>query len=343
MIATPHAPTKLNLRDVPEIEQRSPTGKFRSFAKNVSISLGGLRNIGIWGGGHPFDFQIRRIPPGAAVCPHHAHLVQWEFFHVRSGSGQVRAGDSRYEVQQGDCFLHPPGEAHQLINTGTDDLEVMIVADNPPLDGFYYPDSDKWGLRTPSVFFKMTPVDYFEGEDTVVDAAEPAPRLPQPATSFLQRHCRLEDIPWEEWSSPKGRFRGAFRGVSLAFGAKHRTPVGLGGHPFDVEFGKLPVGATLFPYHAHQLQWEFYLFTAGRGEFRLAEERFMLEPGDCVMAPPGVAHTFANTGETELHYCVIADDHVNETWHLPDSQKIGFSNPRRYVRTQPTEYLDGEE
>lgn len=340
---SPTPPPKINLRDLPELEQRSPTGKFHSFAKNVSVALGTPRNVGVWGGGHPFDFQIRRIPPGTAVCPHHAHIVQWEFFHVLRGTGTVRAGDTRHAIRAGDNFLHPPGEAHQLINTGTEDLEVFIVADNPPLDGFYYPDSDKWGLRTPSVFFKMTPVDYFEGEDTVVAAPGSAPALTPPATPFTQRLRHTGDIAWEDWQSPKGKFRGSFRGVSLAFGAQHKTPVGLGGHPFDVEFGKVPAGATLFPFHAHTLQWEFYFFTAGCGEFRLRDERFAVEPGDCVVAPPGAPHTFANTGHEELHYCVIADDHVAETWEMPESRKTGFSNPRRFVRTTEVDYLDGEE
>ncbi|MBA3850457.1 MAG: hypothetical protein C0502_10770, partial [Opitutus sp.] len=233
-------PPKLNLRDVPGTEQRSPSGKFHSFARNVSLALGGIRNVGPWGGGHPFDFQVRSIPPGAAICPHHAHIVQWELFVVRHGTGTVRAGDERRTVRAGDCFLHPPGEAHQLSNAGPEDLEVFIFADNPPLDGFWYPDSQKWGLRTPSVFFRMTPVDYFDGEDTVADAPPPVPALTPPATPFSARCRHLDEIPWEDWASPKGKFRGSFRGISLAFGAQHRTPVGLGGHPFDLELGKVP-------------------------------------------------------------------------------------------------------
>jgi uncharacterized cupin superfamily protein len=328
---------------VPEVEQRSPTGKFHSFSRNVSLALGGVRNTGTWGGGHPFDFQVRRLPPGAAVCPHHAHVVQWEFFHVLRGTGSVRAGAERHGIRAGDCFLHPPGEAHQLINTGPDDLEVFIVADNPPLDAFYYPDSDKWGLRTPNVFFRMSPVDYFEGEDTVVDPPAAVPPLPAPATPFAQRLRHLDDIAWEDWSSPKGKFRGSFRGVSLAFGSRHRAHLGEGGHPFDVEFGKVPPGATLFPFHWHALQWEFYVFLEGGSEFRLGDARFAVEPGDCVMAAPGAGHQFRNTSDADLHYLVIADDPPVEFWHLPDSGKYGLSSPRKYFRAQETDYLDGEE
>lgn len=383
---------KINLRDVPELEQRSPTGKFHSFAKNVSLALGGIRNVGAWGGGHPFDFQVRRIPPGAAVCPHHAHIVQWEMFVVRRGTGTVRVGAERREVRTGDCFLHPPGEAHQLINAGSDDLEVFIVADNPQLDGFYYPDSDKWGLRTPSVFFRLSPVDYFDGEDAPPVAAPSAdvrntnigpaqssgpatanvrntnnpppdslpaperasanvrntniapPTLPPPATPFTARCKNIDDIAWEDWQSPKGKFRGSFRGISLAFGAQHRAPLSAGGHPFDLELGRVPPGATLFPFHWHALQWEFYVFLEGRGEFRLDDATFPVEPGDCVMAAPGVGHGFRNTGESDLLYFVIADDPLNEFWCYADSNKFGFPKPRKVFRAVDVpHFTDGEE
>ncbi|OYU97910.1 MAG: cupin, partial [Verrucomicrobiales bacterium VVV1] len=42
---------------------------------------------------------------------------------------------------------------------------VLIVADNPPLDAFHYPDSDKWGLRAPRKFFRLNEADYWDGEE----------------------------------------------------------------------------------------------------------------------------------------------------------------------------------
>ncbi len=156
---------KTNLRQVAEVEQRSPTGKFHSFSRNVSLALGGLRNTGTWGGGHPFDFQVRRLPRGAAICPHHAHLAQWELFVIRRGSGTVRAGKRRHAVRAGDCFIHPPGEAHQIINTGRRDLVFHVIADNPLIDTYYFPDSKKWGIRQPRMIFRLTEVDYFDGEE----------------------------------------------------------------------------------------------------------------------------------------------------------------------------------
>lgn len=349
MTRPPVAMHPTNLRDIPEDEQRSPGGKFRSFCRNVSLAVGGLRNTGTWGGGHPFDVQIRRIPPGAAVCPFHRHFAQWELFVVRSGSGVVRAEQASHPVRAGDAFVHPPGEAHQLTNNGAVDLEVLIVADNPALDACYYPDSDKWGLRPPGIFFRAEAADYFAGEDPAPaggpDTAGRPPPLPTPAPAlpFAQRLVNLDDIPWEDWASPRGKFRAAGRQVSLALGARPRTPTGLGGHPFDLEYGRIAPGNRPCPFHSHSAQWEFYLFTGGRGFFRLNEERFEVGPGDVVLAPPGAAHDMTAADDAELFYFLVADNPASEFWHYPDSGKWGFNQPRKIFRPVEVDYLDGEE
>ena len=156
---------KTHVPSLPWEEAKSPTGKYHSYCRNLSLALGGTRNAGTWAGGHPFDLQIRRVPPGTAIGPFHSHLAQREMFVVQSGAGTVRAGAASYPVATGAVFVHPPGEPHQLSNTGTIDLEVLIIADNPPLDAFHYPDSDQWGIRAPRKFFRMGEIDYWDGEE----------------------------------------------------------------------------------------------------------------------------------------------------------------------------------
>lgn len=267
---------KIHVTAVPEEEQRSPNGKFHSWARNLSLALGGLRNAGPWAGGHPFDLQIRRIPPGAAVCPFHSHFAQWELFVVLTGIATVRAGTETHAATTGEVFVHPPGEPHQLINPGPGELEVLIITDNPPLDGGYYPDSDKWVLRPPGKIFRLTEVDYFDGEDpappgTPAHQIKPAPSGP-PLSPFLSRKLHPNTLPWEPWDSPKGKFRGTGKSLSLALGAKANTPTGLGGHPFDLELGKLAPGECGCPFHSHTTQWELYYFLRGSGTFRVTTE-----------------------------------------------------------------------
>ena len=338
---------KVRLDNLPWEEQRSPSGKFHSFCRNVSVALGGVRNVGPWGGGHPFDLQTRRIPPGAAVCPFHSHFAQWEMFVVRQGGGTVRTADARTEVKTGDVYINPPGAAHQLINTSGSDFEVLIIADNPPLDAFYYPDSNKWGLRPPGKIFRITETDYFDGEEAPVASApayKPPPSPPAlPIAPFAQRKLHIDDLPWETWASPKGRFRGSSKELSISLGAKRNTPAGLGGHPFDLELGKLAPGECPCPFHSHAAQWELYVFLAGTGTVRTDAGDTPVGAGDGVLHPPAKAHQFTNTGATDLLYYLIADNPPVDHWHYPDSGKRGLREPRMFFRPHEADYWDGEE
>ena len=337
---------RVHLADIPWIEQRSPSGKFHSFCQNVSIALGATRNTGLSLGGHPFDVQIRRVPPGAAVCPGHSHLAQWEFFVVRAGSGTLRTGAETYAVKTGDFFVHPPGIPHQLTNTGSADLEVLIVADNPDLDGCHYPDSDKWALR-PGTTFRMTTAGYFDGEDDAPSAANsykpPAPPAVSAPVPFARRKSTVDDLAWEIWQSPKKKYRADFAQLSESVGAQWNTPTGLGGHPFDLELGKVPPGFCGCPYHSHVTQWEFYIFLKGAAAFRTPAGIAPVGPGDIVLTPPGEAHQFTNTGPDELLYLLVADNPIYDAYYYPDSDKWGLRAPRKYFRLNETDYWDGEE
>lgn len=156
----------VHIPDLPEIHAKSPTGKYESYCKDVSLALGGVKDTGAWGGGHPFDLQQRRVPPGATVCPLHAHSGQWELFVVTAGAATVRTGDGKKtKVRAGDSFVQPPGTAHQITNTGKEDFVFFVIADNLPVDSTYYPDSDKWQIKPQRKLFRMQPTTYFDGEE----------------------------------------------------------------------------------------------------------------------------------------------------------------------------------
>ncbi|HVY71858.1 MAG TPA: cupin domain-containing protein [Verrucomicrobiae bacterium] len=156
---------KVNLDQIDWFEQRSPKGRFHVFRKNVSTALGGKRDIGEWGGGHPFDLELYRMPPGATNFPYHSHASQWEMYLVVDGTGQVRTPAGWEPIRAGDTFLCPPGEPHQIQNNGTVDLLFYVIADNPRADVNHYPDSNKWGVKPQRKFFTMQEVDYYHGED----------------------------------------------------------------------------------------------------------------------------------------------------------------------------------
>ena len=292
--------------------------------------------------------QIRRIPAGASVCPFHLHLAQWEFFVVQNGAGSVRTAEGRTPIKTGDVFFHPPGVAHQLSADAGSELEVLIVTDNPPLDACYYPDSDKWFLRPPGKIFRMTEVDYFDGEDPSPPGRAPYRTAPAPAAPevapFAQRKMHLDDVPWEEFASPKKKFRGFSKELSIALGAKRNTPTGLGGHPFDLELQKLRPAECGCPFHAHAAEWELFLILSGTATVRAGDAMHTLHSGDVVLHPPGEVHQIMNASSTEeLLFFVIADNAPVEYWSYPDSGKWGLRAPRQFFRMTAADYWDGEE
>src|SRR5437879_4805574 len=144
---------KINLKEVPEQERKSPKGKFGRFSKNISIALGREPESLDLSKRHPFDLALVRIPKGKTLCPYHAHAAESELYLVVSGRGSVRDKDAITEVEPGDAFLFQPCEAHQLSNAGDEDFAYYVIADNPRSAGRaggsrYYPDRGKWWVVT---------------------------------------------------------------------------------------------------------------------------------------------------------------------------------------------------
>lgn len=156
---------KINLADVPAEERVSPKGKFHVLQKNISLALGGVKDTGPSGGGHPFDVCEAVIPPGKTNWPFHFHCAQWEFFLVKKGSGVVRRRDAEMEIREGDAFLQKPGEPHQIRNTGDGDLVLLIVADNPPCDTVGYPDTGQWFIKPPRKLLSGEEREFYAGEE----------------------------------------------------------------------------------------------------------------------------------------------------------------------------------
>ena len=66
------------------------------------------------------------LPPGATVTRHH-HDVLEEIYLILSGSGLMQLGDDQSIVVTGDAIFIPRGTPHQLTNTGTDPMRIVLV------------------------------------------------------------------------------------------------------------------------------------------------------------------------------------------------------------------------
>jgi len=157
---------KVNTQHIEELSWTSPKGTFAGSGKQVSEALGRKPESTNLRERHPFDVEILRVPPGKAPYSYHSHSAQWEFYHVISGTGSVRHDGGTTPIEPGDAFIFEPGQPHQVINDGTQDLVVYVVADNPIGESSYMHDSQKWIVRSPvRRIIRSEPIDFYEGEE----------------------------------------------------------------------------------------------------------------------------------------------------------------------------------
>lgn len=99
-------------------------------------------------GAKKLGYNLTVVPPGKRAFPYHCHHANEELFFVLAGQGELRFGDQTYPVRAGDLIGCPPGgpeHAHQLINTGAEELRYLSVSTTLDTDIFQYPDSGKFG------------------------------------------------------------------------------------------------------------------------------------------------------------------------------------------------------
>jgi mannose-6-phosphate isomerase-like protein (cupin superfamily) len=58
------------------------------------------------------------------------------------------------------------------------------------------------------------------------------------------------------------------------------------------------------PLHLHHAQEEYFYVIEGRALFQVGEQKVELKPGDSVLGPRGVPHTFVPVGETPAHMLI---------------------------------------
>lgn len=331
----------MNFGDVPWVDWQSPTGKFFGSGRQVSSALGAKHNANLAEGGHPFDLEYGRLRPGKSGCPYHSHSSQWELFVIVSGRGTVRSGAEQREVKAGDAVMHPPGDTHQLTNTGDTDLDYLLFCDNPVVDVWRYPDSNKWGYKPAGGIFRPTFVDYYLDED-VPENQTPRP-APPPPSEARARFVTIAELPEGGGPSPKGRYCSYTRDISLALGGVRDTGMWGGGHPFDLQQRRVPPGAAVCPLHAHSVQWELFVALAGEATVQSGDERIVVKAGDVFLQPPGTAHQITNTGTADFTFYVLADNHPADSTYYPTSKKWQMKPQGKIFRMVETDYFDGEE
>lgn len=137
----------INIADVelqPLPDAFAPTGPA---AERFGMRMG---VIGPYIGAQKLGYNLTTIPPGKRAFLFHNHRVNEEMFFILEGSGEVRIGEERHPIRQGDVITCPPGgadTAHQIINTGDVELKFLAVSTALYPEVAEYPDSGKFAVR----------------------------------------------------------------------------------------------------------------------------------------------------------------------------------------------------
>ncbi len=131
-------------------------------------------------GAQKLGCNITAVPPGKRAFPFHNHHANEEMVYVLEGTGEVRIGEATYPIRAGDIIALPAGgqeTAHQVVNTGREELKYLAVSTRTYPEVVEYPDSGKFGILSTSVpgpdgkprEFRFVGraeqgVDYWEGE-----------------------------------------------------------------------------------------------------------------------------------------------------------------------------------
>lgn len=116
-------------------------------------------------------------------------------------------------------------------------------------------------------------------------------------TAFVEKMAR---IAWREYP---GHFGGALSKALVG-------PENSGSSLLDFRISRYAPNAYVGE-HSHKVQEQIYYVLEGEGLLTLGEERHLMRPHDYVYVPPGVRHSFTNTGTAGLVFLVVttpADD-----------------------------------
>ena len=67
------------------------------------------------------------LPPGVSIGSHQ-HTDDEEYYYIISGCGVMTLNDEQFAVNAGDITAVYPGGSHGLVNTGSEDLRIMVVS-----------------------------------------------------------------------------------------------------------------------------------------------------------------------------------------------------------------------
>jgi len=110
-------------------------------------------------------------------------------------------------------------------------------------------------------------------------------------TAFVEKMAR---IAWQQFP---GHFGGALSKALVG-------PGNSGSSRIDFRISRYAPSAYVAE-HVHKVQEQVYYVLEGEGLLTLNAEQHLMRPHDYVYVPPGVRHSFTNTGTAGLVFLVV--------------------------------------
>ncbi len=85
----------------------------KKIKKKVFIKKGQIKNL--------IKFSQAYLKAGQ-ISSEHIHEDLTEVFLIESGTGIVKVDGKVNQIKAGDCIIIEPGEGHEYLNTGTEEL-----------------------------------------------------------------------------------------------------------------------------------------------------------------------------------------------------------------------------
>lgn len=112
---------------------------------------------------------------------------------------------------------------------------------------------------------------------------------------------KMAHVAWQEFP---GHFGGALSKALVG-------PKNSGSSRIDFRISRYAPNAYVQE-HAHKIQEQVYYILEGEGLLTLGKEKHLMRAHDYVYVPPGVRHSFTNTGTSGLVFLVVTSPESDE-------------------------------
>lgn len=159
-------------KDEGEVRVRRPRGPIASPSSEFTIKISPKTS----GSKHLLVFA-EEMPPGAAI-PRHRHHGEEEILVIQAGRAHVWLGEKEYDAETGGVIFIPSDTWISLKNTGTEDLSLIAVWNEPNFEAMLRCGSVAKGQSGPPLTPDEVKACYHHG-DAELEPQTPAEKKPQ--------------------------------------------------------------------------------------------------------------------------------------------------------------------